>query len=242
MGNNPPDPRRLSPAAWLGLVFAMTFPTAAAALYFLVLGGEGQVNRAQQLAYSGGKIVQFLWPLVFVYLADRRWPRLSRPRSEGLAAGLGFGVLVAGAMLVFYSRFLADSALMGGTPAMVQKKLREFHIDSLPAYLALAAFIVAVHSLLEEYYWRWFVFDRLCHGMRPVPAAILSSLAFMAHHVIILYVYFPGAFLTAVVPLSLGIAVGGAVWAWLFRLTEREKTQREGQVPPLCVVVSVGRE
>jgi membrane protease YdiL (CAAX protease family) len=218
MGHEPTDTRRLSPAAWVGLAFAMTFPSVMAALYFLVLGGGAKANPVQQLAYSAGKIVQFTFPLFFVFFADGRWPRLQGPRRHGLALGLGFGLLVAGAMLGLYFGWLADSALLASTPAMVQGKLWEF-ISSWEAYLGLATFIVLIHSLLEEYYWRWFVFDRLTPGLRPFPAAVLSSAAFMGHHVIILHVYFPGQFLSAVVPFSLGIAVGGMVWAWLFRRT-----------------------
>jgi uncharacterized protein len=45
---------------------------------------------------------------------------------------------------------------------------------------------------------------------------VLSSLAFMGHHVVVLYVYLPGKFLTAVLPFSLAIAIGGAVWAFLY--------------------------
>jgi membrane protease YdiL (CAAX protease family) len=43
----------------------------------------------------------------------------------------------------------------------------------------------------------------------------------MSHHVIVLAVYMPGtrAFVTKVVPLSLGVAVGGALWAWLYQRT-----------------------
>jgi hypothetical protein len=50
-------------------------------------------------------------------------------------------------------------------------------------------------------------------------ALVLSSLAFMGHHVIVLAVYLPGAFATAVVPFSLCVAVGGGVWAWLYHHT-----------------------
>ena len=49
---------------------------------------------------------------------------------------------------------------------------------------------------------------------------MLSSLAFTAHHVVILHVYLPGHFFTAVVPFSLGVAVGGAVWAWLYEKSD----------------------
>ncbi len=41
----------------------------------------------------------------------------------------------------------------------------------------------------------------------------------MGHHVIVLWVYFPGRFAAAVVPFSLAIAFGGAVWAWLYHRT-----------------------
>jgi membrane protease YdiL (CAAX protease family) len=38
----------------------------------------------------------------------------------------------------------------------------------------------------------------------------------MSHHVIVLSVYFPGRFWSAVVPFSLAIALGGAAWAWIY--------------------------
>ena len=51
------------------------------------------------------------------------------------------------------------------------------------------------------------------------PAAVLSALAFMAHHVVLLYVYLPKYFFVAAVPFSLCIAVGGFFWAWLYERT-----------------------
>ena len=83
--------------------------------------------------------------------------------------------------------------------------------------MGLAGFIVLTHSLLEEYYWRWFVFGRLRKFLSFGRAAAASGLAFMAHHVVILGVYLPGHFWSGVVPFSLAIAVGGAVWAWLYQ-------------------------
>jgi membrane protease YdiL (CAAX protease family) len=80
----------------------------------------------------------------------------------------------------------------------------------------MAAFIAVAHAALEEYYWRWFVFGRLRRHLAVGAAAVLSGLAFMGHHVLVLAVYFPGRFWGAAVPLSLAIAVGGVVWAWLY--------------------------
>ena len=47
-------------------------------------------------------------------------------------------------------------------------------------------------------------------------AIVVSSLAFAAHHVVVLAVYFPDRFWTATLPFALAVAVGGAAWAWLY--------------------------
>jgi membrane protease YdiL (CAAX protease family) len=201
----------------LALFFAMLFPTLAAWSYFLGLAGDGQhVNRAQQLAYGAGKIVQFSFPLVFLFLVERRWPNLTWPRFSDLIPGLTFGLLVAAVMLGTYFGLLRGSSMLAKTPERLLHKLQEVDMATPARFAILAFFVVAIHSLLEEYYWRWFVFDRLRHLMSLTPAMILSGLSFAAHHVVVLYVYLPGKFLTAVVPFSLGIAVGGAIWAYLY--------------------------
>ena len=122
-------------------------------------------------------------------------------------------------MFGLYYGWLRDSALLEHTPARLRTVLQGFGVDSGPRILALAVFYVAAHSLFEEYYYRWFLFGRL-RTFLPLPAAVvLSGLAFMAHHVIVLAAFLPGQFWTAAAPLSLCIAVGGGVWAWLYART-----------------------
>lgn len=201
----------------LALLFAMTFPTVAAWSYFLALAGQGgKVNPYQQTAYLVGKIVQFAFPLIFLALVERRRLMLTRPSRNGMAIGLSFGLFVAALMLGVYFAGLRGSAILAKTPVQLRHKLQEVGMDTPARFVVLAAFVVVAHSLLEEYYWRWFVFGRLRLLMARNPAIVLSSLAFMGHHVIVLYVYLPGRFLTAALPFALGIAVGGAVWAWLY--------------------------
>jgi membrane protease YdiL (CAAX protease family) len=201
----------------LALAFAMSFPTLLTWLYFLLLAtGGGPANPAQQLAYAAGKCIQFGFPLAFVWLSTGRRPRSQRPHFEGLALALSIGLLVAAAMLALYFAVLRNSSLLAQTPLRVRHKLEELGANSTGGYVALATFIVVGHSLLEEYYWRWFVFGGLRRLLPLVPALALASLAFMAHHVILLSVYLPGKFWTAALPFSLVIAVGGAVWAWIY--------------------------
>jgi membrane protease YdiL (CAAX protease family) len=203
------------------LVVAMLFPSLMTAMYFIVLSaGNGQPNLWQSVTYGIGKTMQFAFPVLFVLLVERRFPLPKRPHFAGLAWGVAFGVAVAGGMLALYYGWLADTWLFAGTALDVRNKVAELHMLSPARYIALAVAIVLVHSLAEEYYWRWFVFAQLNRVMGLPGAIALSSLAFMGHHVLVLNAYFPGRFWIAVIPFSVGVAVGGAFWAWLFSRTQ----------------------
>ncbi len=150
---------------------------------------------------------------------DPRWLQLRRPHFSGLRPALYFALAVVILMLGVYFGVLRGSSLFAETPARLQRKLQEVGMDTPARYVLLALFVVAAHSLLEEYYWRWFVFGGLRQFLSLAPAMILSSLAFMAHHVVVLYVYLPGRFWSTALPFALAVAVGGAVWAWLYERT-----------------------
>lgn len=197
--------------AWIYFVTLAT-PVGAAA--------TADASPALRVAYALGKIVQFLFPLVYLGCTAREalWPR--PPRFAGLASGLAFGAAVAVAILVLYFGILRETLLEMGLETQVRAKLEEFGAATPSRFFAFAAFISVVHSFLEEYYWRWFVFRRLRLVCPMAAAMAISSLAFMAHHVIVLDVYLPGHFLTAVAPFSLAIAVGGGFWAWLYARTD----------------------
>jgi membrane protease YdiL (CAAX protease family) len=202
------------------LAFALLFPTAAAWVYFAALSpavaADQGANPAMQAAYTACKVIQFGLPVAWLAFADRQALRPPPLGWRGVPAGMAFGLAVAAAAFVLYSGWLADSLLFQDTPERLRSKVAEFGCGTPARYLGLAAFLALAHSLLEEYYWRWFVFGQLRRHVRPVAAAVLSGSAFMGHHVIVLNLYFPGWFWAAVVPLSLGIAVGGVVWAWLY--------------------------
>jgi membrane protease YdiL (CAAX protease family) len=205
--------------AW-ALAFALLFPAAMAYLYFVALATEGgRPGLALVAAYVAGKAVQFAFPLVYVFLYDRPALRPALPGARGLAVGAGFGLLVGVGILGLYAAWPRHSPLVATTPEKVYQKLREFHCDTPARFVALALFLSVGHSLLEEYYWRWFVFGRLRRYLALPRAVVLSAVGFMLHHVVVLAVYFPGRFWTLALPFSLGVAVGGAVWALLYERT-----------------------
>jgi membrane protease YdiL (CAAX protease family) len=215
------------PSRWLlssALAFAMIFPTVMIWWEFRVLAGSDE-SRLHQTAYACGKVVQFTFPVLFLWLTEGL-PRPSRPHFAGLAWGLAFGLVVAAAMLAIYFGVLRDSPLLLGTPEQVHRKVVQLGAATPARYVGLAVFIVLAHSLLEEYYWRWFVFGRLRQLVPLGLAILLSSLAFMSHHVVLLVSYFPDRFWLAALPLSLGVAVGGAAWAWLYDHTQKIRRER----------------
>jgi membrane protease YdiL (CAAX protease family) len=197
-------------------------------LYFVALAPPRSSQRPTTAAdrsplligcYGAAKAVQFAFPALWVWGVERRRLRLVAPEFRGLTTGLGFGVCVALAILVLYFGVLRDNPIFQHTSATVEAKIHEFGIETPAAFLLFALFLSVVHSLGEEYYWRWFVFGRLRLLIPLAWAMLLSSLAFMAHHVIILGVFFPDHFWTLAVPFSAGVAGGGLVWAWLYQRT-----------------------
>jgi membrane protease YdiL (CAAX protease family) len=77
-------------------------------------------------------------------------------------------------------------------------------------YWAFALFLAVVHSLVEEYYWRWFVFGRLRLMTGAWPAHLLAAAAFASHHVVMAVQFFPwgwGLFFGA------AVGAGGLIWS-----------------------------
>ena len=121
-------------------------------------------------------------------------------------------------MFVIYFAWLQHMHVGQKMLEAVQTKVQGMGLASVWMFVGMGVFYALIHSLLEEYYWRWFVFRYLKRLVPTTIANIISSLGFMAHHVMLL-----GFFLGWNEPLtyvfSLGIAVGGAVWAWIYDRT-----------------------
>jgi membrane protease YdiL (CAAX protease family) len=129
--------------------------------------------------------------------------------------GVAFSAAVVAAGMALFHLALDDLPKFAAASEMIHAKIAAYGIDSSLKYFLLAGFYSLFHSLLEEYYWRWFVFRQLRHKMALWPAAVISAIAFTLHHIIVLGVFFQGApWLVAL--LAGAIAVGGIFWAWLF--------------------------
>ena len=205
-----------SPADKAAVAAALVFPALATWFYFLAM--HGAPAGWQQAAAGLGKGIQFAFPLIWVVVIRRRRLGLRRPSARGLALGAGFGLLVFAGALAVYGGWLKPSGSLDEAGRRIADKVTGFGVRGWPQFAAMGVFYAVLHSLFEEYYWRWFVFGQLRRWI-PLGAAIaVSSLAFTAHHVLVLGFYF-GRFSWPTGIFSLAVAIGGVFWAWLYQKT-----------------------
>ena len=208
----------------LALAFAFAFPTVLTLAYFYWLSHTAAST--QQSVFGIGKLIQFGFPLAWTATFYRHRIRDFFKRSETsdskrwLLIAVGFGIFVIAAMLGMYFLVLNGSAAGETLTANATAKISDLGVSHWSQYAAVGLFYCVCHSLLEEYYWRWFVYDGLKNYMPTMAANVLSGVGFMAHHVVLLSVYFG---LTS--PLtwlcSASIALGGIVWAWMYESSGR---------------------
>ena len=219
------------------LLIAMVLPTIVTWIYFVSL--KQSAASVQQTAYSVGKTIQFALPVIWIWLCCGEslttllpWRR-GNLKSErdvspspnpkpfpALAYGLGFGFFVAISVFIGFYFIVTPLGLADQLVGQVNDKVSGMGLDSPLKFLFLGVFYAIVHSYMEEYYWRWFVFRRLLSYTNFTVALIVSSLGFMAHHVILMATFLgwdsPLAYL-----ISFTVAIGGMVWAWLYYHSEK---------------------
>jgi membrane protease YdiL (CAAX protease family) len=205
------DPNRA--LRWAGIAFAIAFPSIITWGYFVAAARYSTAT--QQTIYLIVKIIQFGFPAVWTALVLRESLRTSQPSASGLLLGVVFGAAISGLGVAVFNLFLYDLPVFASAAVLIQQKVAGFGISSASKYFLLAGFYSLVHSLLEEYYWRWFVFRQL-QRLMPLRAAIVASaVGFTLHHIVVLAIYFRSAPLLAAF-CAAGVAVGGGFWAWLY--------------------------
>ncbi len=163
---NPAAPRADIPTA-LAVLFTAALPSAIAWLRFVVLGGEDASPALRMAVDAIGRITALVFPLLFMILWEPPPVAPTVAARDGPLLGLAFGLVVAAGIFALYYGWLRSSPLMRSAPAQVVAVLQQMGADQLPGYLLLTLIIVVGNSLMEEYYYRWFIFGRL----RRLPAA-----------------------------------------------------------------------
>jgi uncharacterized protein len=211
----PQTGRQLHRSDILVVSIAIVLPSLVTLAYFVLAASAPAW--VQQTTYGIAKTIQFLLPAVWVALVQRRGLKWWPTSGKGMGFGAVFGLVVAGAMLGLY-QVLRTQPFFTEAVGAIQEKISGMNLASPAVFVGVGIFYSLLHSLLEEYYWRWFVFGQLREMMSVGSAILVSSLGFMTHHVLVIGSYF-GYFSPATWLFSLAVAIGGAVWAWLYQRT-----------------------
>ena len=202
--------------AWALTIVGLVLPTAVTYVYFTALADAPAWT--QQTAFSVGKTIQFGLPILSFLLLGRLF-RVAAPQvRRSLIWGAISGLVIATAIYASYRGLLAPLGITASVGVEVKAKLQATGIDNLMMFLVVACGYAVLHSGIEEYYWRWFIYGNLRTLVGVGPAMAISSIGFMAHHVLVLARYFhwdsPWTYLA-----SASVALGGLIWAYLYEKT-----------------------
>ena len=176
----------------------MAVPFIASIFYFLIFNG----GILAQGMYLSAKVFILVYPLFFIKRSDPIKDAF-RFNPKEMLRGLAVGLIIFAAGYVFIRMPPMWQEIQKAEP-FVKIKLEAFGISA--HYLIYAIIISLIHSMLEEYYWRWFVFG-------ASKSRLVSAFAFSLHHFVVLDFYFSrwmALILTAMV------AAGGLIFNFLY--------------------------
>src|SRR5438105_3844561 len=100
----------------VALTVAMLLPSVMTWFEFTLLpADDAEAKPFVQFLFLLGKVAQFAFPAVYVYLVDRSHFVFSRPGGRALAFAAGVGLIVGLGALGLYWLFLRDTPLMAKT-------------------------------------------------------------------------------------------------------------------------------
>jgi membrane protease YdiL (CAAX protease family) len=199
-------PRRI----WWALLPALLLPTLSALVYFVIFN-EAAVSKP---IYIATKIFTLLWPIIAtVWVLQQRLGIGSASGAQhrrSVLPGLLIGLAILAVMVVWMKSPINHLILAGGQG--VREKLES--LGFLGHFIPFAIFVTLVHSFMEEFYWRWFVFGNLRKVLTLPAAHGLAAVGFASHHLVLTCQFYPFWFAFG---LSICVAIGGLIWSLLYQ-------------------------
>lgn len=194
---------------WFGVYPALVVPCIGALFYFVWFAESNWV----QPVYGSIKVFTLVWPLfatIFILKEGAgKLKELFKFQWRHVREGAGWGLLMSFAILLVLFSPIGNAVF--DQSGIVREKAEQMGVVS--HFVMFGLFLSFLHSLLEEYYWRWFVFGNLhLYWKSEVFAYGVGALGFASHHVVVTTQFFDGA-IGWIFGFSVGI--GGAIWSWL---------------------------
>jgi len=195
----------------IAVIPALVVPVIGAYIHFVLFND----TKFAEFIYLLTKCFLLAWPIVaHLYIIKGKvivGGFRIKHHIRALPIGLGTGLIAFGTIFGLYQWSPLGAYVLSYAPKIIAQITEQGFVEH---YVALAIFITIFHSLIEEYYWRWFVYGHLSKLMSSRTAAIVSSIAFAGHHYVILSQFISpwGAFW-----MGNAVGVGGYFWCYLYR-------------------------
>ena len=206
-------PRRERRVTLACVLPAMVLPLVASLMYFVLLAG----STVAMVIYTATKVFTVVWPIIVAFAVEGlRFARNGvqwRKHVAALPLGITTGLFIRGVIVGAYSLEPVGDYARGFSDEVTTKAAEMGMREPLP-YVVFGVFMSVLQSLIEEFFWRWYVFGRLIRVVGRGTAYFAASLAFAAHHYVVL-----GCFFSTVGTLIFGtcVAIAGAVWCWTYQ-------------------------
>lgn len=202
--------------SWGLLLPALIVPTVGALFYFMLFP-DGAVGKS---AYTLTKFFILCYPLLLLWRAGPRgiigrergiqWPEWRSVWWVGFLSGVSIASI--GFILMWTP---VGGMIWEAAPRVAE---RAEGLGFKDHFLLFAIFVSVIHSGLEEFYWRWFVYGQLRGKTSRWRAHLLGAGAFGGHHLVVTLQFFPVLLALA---LTACVIVGGVIWSMMY---ERQGT------------------
>lgn len=149
-------------------------------------------------------------PIIWLFKVENKPIRIPRPQRFDWITGMIIGLVMFMAILIMYWLFLRYWIDVN----FVREKLEQVGNINQQAFIFGGAYFILINALIEEYFWRWFIYSRWEELVSDKFAVLLSALSFTLHHAIGLAAFVDWRVVTVA---SLAVFVAGAVWSEYYR-------------------------
>ncbi len=192
---------------WIFLVVlpALFFQLVGTYFYYVYPGAQ-----FPQVIYVATKVLLIAWPLLcWALIGKFLFIKSEKNNKESFVLGLISGLIFLATILGVYFSW---QDYFQQYAYLVKEKVDSLGIGGFK-FLIFAVFLSLIHSFIEEYYWRSFVFRGLLGLVKFWPALIVGGIAFALHHYLLLSQFFPWPI---VVLFGTMVGAAGAWWSWVY--------------------------
>jgi uncharacterized protein len=188
------------------LALCSIVPVSGIAAIMTVWIAPGTIG--QSVAVCGG-IWMLLLPILWHIFVDRQQLtfNFNKPQGFGVGVVLGLGMFgIIAASYWFVGRYWMD---IGD----IRAKFALLKMNAPLMVFGFGTFQTLVNSGVEEYVWRWFVFQK-CEVLFGRSAVWISAIFFTLHHIILILAYTQD--LRLIISMTLAVFIAGVIWARCF--------------------------